>query len=55
MSATDLMDPNSAMSRIQRLQHQGGGRHFGVVFLLQEKGEKGSTSGTIAFMRLQLR
>jgi hypothetical protein len=53
LSSSDLQTPKAEMDRIERLHHQTGGRHVGVVFLLQESAPIGN--GTIAFMKLQAR
>jgi hypothetical protein len=53
LSSSDLQPPKAEMDRIERLYHQTGGRHVGIVFLLQENAHIGN--GTIAFMKLQAR
>jgi hypothetical protein len=53
LSSSDLQTPKAEMDRIERLYHQTGGRHVGIVFLLQENAPIGN--GTIAFMKLQAR
>ncbi|PMD39886.1 hypothetical protein L207DRAFT_512850, partial [Hyaloscypha variabilis F] len=39
------------MARIERLYHSSGGRHVGLIFLLNEKSPK--NNGTVDFMNLQ--
>ncbi|TVY45122.1 hypothetical protein LOCC1_G002608 [Lachnellula occidentalis] len=51
LSASDLEHPGTAMTRIERLYHQTGGRKVGIIFLLQEKSPNGN--GTISYMNLQ--
>lgn len=52
-STTDVQSPASAMARIERLYHQEGGQHVGIIFLLQ--GEGSNINGTVSFMSLQAR
>jgi hypothetical protein len=51
LSSLELQPLTTAMARIERLYHSSGGRHVGVVFLLNEKSPKGN--GTIDYMSLQ--
>ncbi|KAE9381481.1 hypothetical protein N431DRAFT_476303 [Stipitochalara longipes BDJ] len=51
LSSSDVQPPAPAMARIERLYHSSGGRHVGLIFLLNEKSPKGN--GTIDFMNLQ--
>ncbi|TVY42300.1 hypothetical protein LSUB1_G001054 [Lachnellula subtilissima] len=51
LSASDVERPGTAMSRIERLYHQTGGRQVGIIFLLQEKSPNGN--GTIPYMNIQ--
>ncbi|PMD24925.1 hypothetical protein NA56DRAFT_668815 [Hyaloscypha hepaticicola] len=53
LSSSDLQPQGTEMARIERLYHSNGGRHVGVIFLLNEKSPKGN--GTIEFMNLQAR
>ena len=53
LSSVDLKSPTTSMARIERLYHQNGGKHVGIVFLLNEKSP--SRNGTIALMELQAR
>jgi hypothetical protein len=53
LSSADLQAPTAEMARIERLYHQTGGRHVGIVFLLQENASIGN--GTEVFMKLQAR
>ncbi len=53
LSAADVLSPASAMVRIERLYHQEGGQHVGIIFLLQ--GEGATHNATVSFMNLQAR
>jgi len=53
LSSSDLQHPASSTDRIQRLYHQTGGRHVGIVFLLNETTQSGN--GTVSLMNLQAR
>ena len=53
LSSSDLQPLAPAMARIERLYHSSGGRHVGVIFLLNEKSPK--SNGIIDFMNLQTR
>jgi len=53
ISFSDLISPSTSMARIERLYHQQGGKHVGILFLLKESKDTGN--GTIAFMELQAR
>ncbi|CAG8950344.1 hypothetical protein HYFRA_00006837 [Hymenoscyphus fraxineus] len=50
LSAIDVQPPAQAMVRIERLFHQTGGHHVGIIFLLQEK-TRGNGMG--AYLSLQ--
>lgn len=53
LSAFDLKPPSFVLERIERLQHITGSNQVGIVFLLQEKDQKGN--GMSEFMDLQSR
>ena len=53
ISPSDMEPALSHMARIERLYHQTGGLHVGIVFLLRDHSSQGD--GTNHFMALQLR
>jgi hypothetical protein len=53
LSASDISDPATALPRVERLYHLAGGRHVGIIFLLQEK--TSGNNGTFGYMNLQAR
>ena len=53
LSATDVSPPEKALDRMERLYHQTGGRHVGIMFLIRETHSQGD--GTRGFMSLQAR
>jgi len=40
MSSAELQHPGNHMDRIERLYHQTGGQHVGIIFLIQDTGSK---------------
>ena len=55
LSVSDLKSEAAVLARVERLHLQGGGKHVGIIFLLQEKNDENSRNGTIELMNLQLR
>lgn len=53
LSSSDMESPTNASARVERLDHQTGGRNVGIIFLLRERGEGGH--GMEEYMKLQLR
>ena len=53
LSSSDLADSTTTVSRIERLYHQSGGRHVGIVFLVSEK--KPGNNGTFGYVNLQVK
>ncbi|EPE32399.1 hypothetical protein GLAREA_07532 [Glarea lozoyensis ATCC 20868] len=51
LSSSDLLDPTTSTTRIERLFHQSGGRNVGIIFLLHDKAP--GKTGTIGYMNLQ--
>ena len=53
LSSSEIQPLETEMDRIKQLYHSNGGRHIGVIFLLNEKSQKGN--GTLDYMTLQAR
>lgn len=53
LSPSDMQPASDHMARIERLYHQTGGLHVGIVFLLHDGDSQ--EDGTTNFMALQLR
>ena len=51
LSTIDLQQLTDTLARIERLYHQRGGRHVGIVFFLNEEGN--AQNGTLQMMNLQ--
>ncbi|QSZ35511.1 hypothetical protein DSL72_008381 [Monilinia vaccinii-corymbosi] len=52
LSSSDMESSTHASARIERLDHQTGGRNVGIIFLLHEKG--GSENGMKEYLKLQM-
>ncbi|RAL62505.1 hypothetical protein DID88_005070 [Monilinia fructigena] len=52
LSPSDMKSSTNASARIERLDHQTGGRNVGIIFLLRENG--GGENGMKEYMNLQL-
>jgi hypothetical protein len=50
LSASEVDSSDQAMERVERLYHQHGGSHIGIVFLIAP-----THQGTVAFMTLQIK
>ncbi|TAQ86048.1 hypothetical protein B7494_g5628 [Chlorociboria aeruginascens] len=50
LSSEDIQPSGDSMPRIERLYHQFGGCHVGIVFLLEQ-----TSKGTVSLMNLQIR